>query len=86
LVWLAIGTARGDYIGLTEEVEAELDRRRASLFERSPPELDSETVRKALVDHDNSPTRAAQALGLKNRHVLLRLMKKHGIDRSKGED
>jgi hypothetical protein len=26
-----------------------------------------------------SPTKAAKALGLKNRYVLLRLLKKHGL-------
>ena len=33
----------------------------------------------SLADNGRSPTKAAKALGLKNRYVLLRLLKKHGL-------
>jgi transcriptional regulator of acetoin/glycerol metabolism len=35
---------------------------------------------RALAEHGQRPTRLAKALGLKNRYVLLRLLKKHGLD------
>ncbi|MGE5185918.1 MAG: sigma-54-dependent Fis family transcriptional regulator, partial [Acidobacteriota bacterium] len=77
LVWLALGSAEDDYIGLTPAVEAEL--RESADSETESAELDRETIAKALAEHGRSPTRAAKALGLKNRYVLLRLLKKHGL-------
>jgi two-component system nitrogen regulation response regulator GlnG/two-component system response regulator HydG len=82
LIWLALGTAEADYIGLTPAVEAELKDSAESAVEID--ELDRETLARALADHGRSPTRAAKALGLKNRYVLLRLLKKHGL--SSGSD
>jgi transcriptional regulator with GAF, ATPase, and Fis domain len=46
---------------------------------RAPEELTPEAIRAALELHDRSVTRAARELGLKNRDVLYRLMKKYGI-------
>jgi DNA-binding NtrC family response regulator len=77
LVWLALGTAEADYIGLTPDVERELSDSAESETETS--ELDRDVIAKALADHERSPTKAAKALGLKNRYVLLRLLKKHGL-------
>jgi len=84
LIWLALGTAEADYIGLTPAVEAELKDSAESAVEVA--ELDRETLAKALADHGRSPTRAAKALGLKNRFVLLRLLKKHGLSVSSEEE
>jgi transcriptional regulator of acetoin/glycerol metabolism len=77
LVWLALGTAEADYIGLTPDVERELELSAES--EVDATELDRDTLARALADNGRSPTRAAKALGLKNRYVLLRLLKKHGL-------
>ncbi len=77
LVWLAMGSAEGDFVGLTPAVEAELKDSAESAVEIS--EISRETLARALADNDRSPTRAAKALGLKNRYVLLRLLKKHGL-------
>ena len=77
LVWLALATAQADYIGLTPEVERELQQSADS--EVDATELDRDTLARALADNDRSPTKAAKALGLKNRYVLLRLLKKHGL-------
>jgi DNA-binding NtrC family response regulator len=77
LVWLALGTAAADYIGLTPDVERELALSAES--EVDATELDRDTLAHALADNGRSPTRAAKALGLKNRYVLLRLLKKHGL-------
>ena len=83
LIWLALGTAEADYIGLTPMVEAELKDSAESAVDIA--ELDRETLAKALADHGRSPTRVAKALGLKNRFVLLRLLKKHGLSVSSDE-
>jgi two-component system nitrogen regulation response regulator GlnG/two-component system response regulator HydG len=77
LVWLALGTADGDYIGLTPAVERELAESAES--DTDAGELDRDIIAKALAEHDRSPTKTAKALGLKNRYVLLRLLKKHGL-------
>jgi two-component system nitrogen regulation response regulator GlnG/two-component system response regulator HydG len=77
LVWLALGTAEADFIGLTPAVEAELRDSAESANENV--ELDRDTLAQALAANGRSPTRAAKALGLKNRFVLLRLLKKHGL-------
>jgi two-component system nitrogen regulation response regulator GlnG/two-component system response regulator HydG len=80
LVWLALGSADADYIGLTPDVERELSESAESSADTS--ELDRETLIKALADNDRSPTKTAKALGLKNRYVLIRLLKKHGLSAS----
>ena len=78
IVWLAIGSADSDYIGVTPAVEAEL-RDSAESEQADVAEVDRETLARALAEHGRSPTRAAKALNLKNRFVLLRLLKKHGL-------
>ena len=84
LVWLALGTADADYIGLTPAVEQELEQ--SAEAEVDATELDRDTIARALVEHGRSPTRTAKALGLKNRYVLLRLLKKHGLSASSEGD
>jgi DNA-binding NtrC family response regulator len=80
IVWLAIGSAEADFIGVTSAVDAELrDSAESESAIADASELDRDTLAKALADHGRSPTRAAKALGLKNRFVLLRLLKKHGL-------
>jgi DNA-binding NtrC family response regulator len=77
LIWLALGSADADYIGLTPDVERELADSAESESEAS--EIDREALVQALATNERSPTKAAKALGLKNRYVLLRLLKKHGL-------
>ena len=83
LVWLAIGTADADYIGLTADVERELSESAESSTDTS--ELDRDTLAKALADNERSPTKTAKALGLKNRYVLIRLLKKHGLSATESD-
>ncbi len=87
LAWLAIGTAPSDYIGLTPAVEAELRDSEESVANvtKVPSEIDREAVERALAENDRSPSRAAKALGLKNRYVLLRLLKKFGLSAAGNE-
>lgn len=77
ILWLAIGTADADFIGVTEAVEAELKDSAGSAGDAT--EIDREALERALNDNGRSPTKAAKALGLKNRYVLIRLLKKHGL-------
>ncbi len=77
LVWLALGSADGDYIGVTPAVEGELRDSADPAIDTSS--IDRDTLAKALAEHGGSPTRVARALGLKNRFVVLRLLKKHGL-------
>jgi len=80
IVWLAIGSAEADFIGVTSAVEGELrDSAESESATADASEIDRDTLAKALQDNERSPTRAAKALGLKNRFVLLRLLKKHGL-------
>jgi two-component system nitrogen regulation response regulator GlnG/two-component system response regulator HydG len=82
LLWLAIGSAEDDYIGVTEAVDAEL---RDAPFSDAA-EVSREQLLAALREHGRSPTRIAKALGLKNRYVLHRLLKKYGIGSSAIDD
>jgi two-component system nitrogen regulation response regulator GlnG/two-component system response regulator HydG len=84
LVWLAISSAEADYVGMTPAVEAELGEALAARAQPTP-EIERETLVRALQDYGRSPTRMAQALGLKNRYVLIRLLKKHGLSASDTE-
>lgn len=78
LVWLAIGDASAEHIGLNPAVEAELAASEES-SSIAPTDVDKETLVRALAENGRSPSKAARALGLKNRYVLLRLLKKHGV-------
>ncbi|MBS2018509.1 MAG: sigma-54-dependent Fis family transcriptional regulator [Deltaproteobacteria bacterium] len=85
ILWLAIGTAAHDFIGLTAAVESEL--RDSAVSDADVTDLDRETIARALADNDRSPTKTAKALGLKNRYVLIRLLKKYGLSvRPEGRD
>jgi transcriptional regulator of acetoin/glycerol metabolism len=77
LIWLSVGTADADYLGVTEAVDAEL---RDSVESSSAAvELDRDVLVRAIANCGRSPTRLAKELGLKNRYVLIRLLKKHGL-------
>ena len=88
LLWRAIATSPAEFVGLTPEVRAELR------FVRDAPKVTEPESARAVVPHD-APGRdeivaalaaasgravvAAEKLGLRNRYVLYRLMKKFGI-------
>jgi two-component system nitrogen regulation response regulator GlnG/two-component system response regulator HydG len=67
-------------VGVNTTLESELMRDAEGDLEASGLDLDSDTIVAALDAARGSPTRAARSLGLRNRHVLYRLMKKHGIE------
>ncbi len=84
LVWLAIGSAEDDFIGVTEALDAELGD--AMSPSSAAAQLSRDDLVRALEEHGQRPTRLAKALGLKNRYVLHRLLKKHGLDSSGPDD
>jgi DNA-binding NtrC family response regulator len=83
LLWLAASTSRGTFVALTPEVEAEL---RIAAPPTGSEEVSAEQVKTALQAANGSVTAAARTLGLKNRFVLYRLMKRYGISGGDGPD
>ena len=92
LVWRAIATSTADFVGLTPEVRAELklsDPVAATAAAAEPAEpVDAvvshdapgrEQIVAALAAASGRAVIAAEKLGLRNRYVLYRLMKKFGI-------
>ncbi len=75
LLWLAVTTTREPFVALTPEVLAEL-RLPVDTGSGEPTE---EMVRAALAEAQGNVTKAARKLGLKNRFLLYRLMKKLGM-------
>jgi two-component system nitrogen regulation response regulator GlnG/two-component system response regulator HydG len=82
LLWLAVTTTREPFVALTKEVESEL---RLPAPSTGSDEVSEETVRAALAAAQGNIRHAAQKLGLKNRYVLYRMMKRFGIEAS-GDD
>jgi two-component system nitrogen regulation response regulator GlnG/two-component system response regulator HydG len=79
LLLLSMSKSPGQELELTPEVEARLDLPSADPARETPEGLSAEQIRAALRRQRGSVTRAARELGLKNRDVLYRLMKKHGV-------
>ena len=79
LLWRCIQESRGAWVVLAPGVAADVAR--AIEPANEAVDVDAEAVRAALEEHDWVVSRAWKALGLKNRHVLSRLMKKHGLER-----
>jgi two-component system nitrogen regulation response regulator GlnG/two-component system response regulator HydG len=74
LLWLALSTSHDGFIAATDEVRAAL-----TLAPGSEPEPDRAAVEAALETSSGNVTRAARLLGLRNRYVLYRLMKRLGM-------
>jgi two-component system nitrogen regulation response regulator GlnG/two-component system response regulator HydG len=83
LLWLAMSSAEADFIGVTKAVDEQL---RDATPTRSAQDIDRATLVEALDRAGGSPTKAARALDLKNRYVILRLMKKHGVNAGDDEE
>jgi two-component system nitrogen regulation response regulator GlnG/two-component system response regulator HydG len=83
ILWQALAESRGDRVELTSGVAHQLAR-------AAPPpataELGRAQIEAALAAAHGNVTRAARALGVKNRFVLYRLMKKLGVDGSDTPD
>jgi two-component system nitrogen regulation response regulator GlnG/two-component system response regulator HydG len=75
LLLLAVTTTRKPFVALTPEVLAEL--RLPTSESNGDPTI--EAVRTAIDASQGNVTQAARRLGLKNRYLLYRLMKKYGL-------
>ena len=78
LIELSMSGSPGSFVACTEAVRAEL--RPGGARPETPLELDRGRIEEALASARGSVTRAARALGLKNRFALYRLMKRYGIE------
>jgi DNA-binding NtrC family response regulator len=76
LLWIAISTSPDDFIAATPEFLREV----AQNPELEVPEPDRAAVEQALTSARGNVTKAARLLGLRNRYVLYRLMKKVGLE------
>ena len=76
LLWTAAASSPGRYIALTDVVRAELD---SEPEEEPAGELSRKNLEHALERAGGSVTRAARLLGLRNRYVLYRLLRKYDI-------
>ncbi|HET7502108.1 MAG TPA: sigma 54-interacting transcriptional regulator [Kofleriaceae bacterium] len=82
LLWQALAESSGDAVELTPGVVQRLSHVApgSTTGATTSGELDRSRIEAALSAAKGSVTRAARALGLKNRFVLYRLMKKVGLD------
>jgi two-component system nitrogen regulation response regulator GlnG/two-component system response regulator HydG len=76
LLWLSMGTSPGNFLAASPEVRAELSFVDAA---SALPQLGPQEIEAALHANDGNVTAATRALGLRNRFVLYRLIKRHGI-------
>ena len=76
LLWMSVEKSTSHYLDVVPELEARLS---PADDERSDEPVGKEEIEAALRDNGKSVSRAAAALGLRNRAVLYRLMKKHGL-------
>lgn len=76
LLLASMSKSRGSHLDLTPDVESRLDLPQAAEAVDLPS---NDRIRSALAKHSGSVTRAARELGLRNRDVLYRLMKKRRI-------
>lgn len=80
-MWLALSTSKDTFLALTPEVRAELCAAppAATTQPAAREALGRREVEAALEATQGNVTRAARHLGLKNRFVLYRLMKRLGL-------
>ena len=86
LVWTAVAESKGDIVVLGPATQAALapraadDAGGASDDREETIDPGADAIRAALAEGKGSVTAAARSLGLRNRYVLYRLMRKHGIE------
>jgi len=79
LLWTALASSESGQLELTPEVRAQLDAEVMEEESTSPRELTPEAIQACLDRNHGNQERAWRDLGLKNRWVLVRLIKKHGL-------
>jgi two-component system nitrogen regulation response regulator GlnG/two-component system response regulator HydG len=83
VLWQAVAESRGDSVELTAGVAQLLAQ--AAPDPAAAAEIGRAQIEAALSAAQGNVTRAARALGFKNRFALYRLMKKLGVDAGTGE-
>jgi len=81
LLWCSLSTSTGGELELTDELSGMLDVA-ADTSSQTRREVGPEEIRAALEKHQGVQERVWRELGLQNRYVLQRLIKKYGL---KGE-
>jgi two-component system nitrogen regulation response regulator GlnG/two-component system response regulator HydG len=84
LLWLSISGSTGDVLDVTPELESEVARPVAP--RTAVTEISEADVRAALEKAGGKREQAWRDLGLANRHVLKRLIKKYGIETGGDDD
>ena len=79
LLWAAITSSTNRWIRLTPQVR-ELLSNTEDDKEVPAIEITAEVLRDSMTRHGGVQARVWRELGLKNRYVLRRLLKKHGIE------
>jgi two-component system nitrogen regulation response regulator GlnG/two-component system response regulator HydG len=77
-LWRAMTGSRGRHLALTDELSATLSPK--TVDDTTSTVLTPEVIQASLERHGGNRTKVYKELGLKNRHVLYRLIKKHGLD------
>jgi two-component system nitrogen regulation response regulator GlnG/two-component system response regulator HydG len=77
-LWRAMTGSRGRHLALTGALREALEAPH-QLEARQREELTPEVIQACLDRHGGSRTKAYRELGLRNRHVLYRLIKRHGL-------
>lgn len=80
LLWMSMSTSKDNWLRVTPQLKAEL-RLPAPL-----PEITEARIRAALIKHNGRQAKAWKELGLKNRYVLRRLIKKFNISLNDDDD
>jgi two-component system nitrogen regulation response regulator GlnG/two-component system response regulator HydG len=83
VLWQAVADSRGDAVELTPGVAQHLAQ--AAPAPAATAEIGRAQIEAALSAAQGNVTRAARALGFKNRFALYRLMKKLGVDAAIGD-
>jgi two-component system nitrogen regulation response regulator GlnG/two-component system response regulator HydG len=78
LLWRSLAASRGATLELTDDVAAEIVRPDAARGV-APIEIGADRIKEALARHAGVQERVWRELGMANRYVLHRLMKKYGI-------
>jgi two-component system nitrogen regulation response regulator GlnG/two-component system response regulator HydG len=80
ILWQALAESRGKIVEVTPGVERRLAVAVEEPASAAPVEVSREQIEAALARARGNVTKAAQDLGMKNRFVLYRLMKKLGVE------
>ncbi|MCC6555665.1 MAG: sigma-54-dependent Fis family transcriptional regulator, partial [Polyangiaceae bacterium] len=84
ILWQSLATSERDTLELTDAVSRLLDVAREPA--PAPVEISREVLDAALARHGGVRERVWRELGLPNRYVLKRLLKKHGLQQAGGGD